>query len=45
MNSYYFIVDLGTHNTRIGFGGEKKAKHVLPSYVGLSNNSMEYEGF
>lgn len=40
----YFILDIGTSLTRIGYGGEEKPKSVLPSYVGSSINAMEEEG-
>ena len=36
----YFIVDMGSSSTKIGYGSEKDPKYTLPSYVGTFNNAM-----
>ena len=40
-----FIVNLGTTISRIGYGGEKKPKYSILSYVGVVTNAMQKEDF
>ena len=39
----FFILDMGTCYTRIGYGGDYRPKHTLPTAIGSVSSHMQEE--